>query len=1023
MKLAINTTFINKPETKEDYKNICGTFDNVEVSSEELSKIVHAGYAFCPQINNNWKKASNFLCSDYLAVDIDEGIPIENMMEHDFVKQYCSFIYTTVNHTEEDHRFRIVFELEETITDPNIMKHAMSGLLKKFGGDPSCKDPTRMFFGSKGCKLHQLNNTLPEKQVKLLIPHGEESNKPSQFQDTKTSEFKSSFVSNNIIDLDTTVVDRDGNNHILRELPPQTPIRCPVHSPDDKASAFTLINKVGTVGVHCMKCSTTYYTSSGTPPFDFNYSLSNLKHLENLPPDYLVDPDDILEIEQLLPKSVIRAGERYLKQYNTNGDFVFVKSPKGTGKTYWLEQVVNQCKKDNRNRIDWLDSEPERRPMTLSEIRKWARWKGVLLIGHRRSLISSLSERLGLKSYLNSPYYDHTKNIAVKESFNKPVPYYSICADSLSTLIDTRDNWWPIIIIDEVEQVLSHLTSDTLKTKRNNTYHVFKHLINSAKKVYLMDADLNELTVETMHQLLIDKNKSVSVIINDYKVNNKSFDLYARENHLKKDLLDTIANDKRCFICSNSKRKIDVLTELIKQKFKGTKKIISITVDNSQHQEIQDFIRNIKTEILKYDVILCSPTLSTGIDISFNDDKQHIDCVYGLFETRVNTHFDIDQQISRVRNPKHIRVWISPQTFRFQTNKEVIRKEIEESHEKYRQIVSINDDGEKQYNDNEYLNLYSHVKSIERGSKNNLKNNFIKLKKYNGWSINDITANDIDLEEIKELNKLSKEEKLIEKILNLTSAKLITKQEYSTLLYVDNNYNLTNEQISSMRRYEIEVFYLQEIDEELIKLDNDGNLRNQIREFTLLNTSYSDIKVLEQQEEKQSVFYTDRESLTQKKDVYIAILKRSGLLDDGHNLILDKYIHSSDMTKFITYIKKNELPLQRLFNSDIRKDIETKPIQQLNVYLRRLGIKTKRKTKKTPDGGKDYFYTIDPDRLKIIEDIITTRSDKTTSELWHTNREATKENRLFEHSDYDGNNDVYGDAVDQINNQYHTDSE
>lgn len=344
------------------------------------------------------------------------------------------------------------------------------------------------------------------------------------------------------------------------------------------------------------------------------------------------------------------------------------------------------------------------------------------------------------------------------------------------------------------------------------------------------------------------------------------------------------------------------------------------------------------------------------------------------------------------------------------------------------------------------MNLYSHVKSIERGSKNHLRSNFIKLKRYNGWKINDIIADDADLEEIKALNKLSKEEKLIEKILDLTTAKLITKQEYSMLLFVDNDYNLTNEQLSSMRRYEIEVFYLQDIDEELIKLDNNGKFRDQIREHTLLTTSYSDIKALEKKEEQQSVFYTDRKSLTHKKDIYTTILKKAGLLDTDKNLILDKTIHSSDMKDFITYIKKNEQPIQRLFNTDIRTDVDKKPIQQLNVYLKRLGITLKRKTKKTPDGGKDYLYTINPERLQTIEDIITTRSDKTTSELWYNNREATKENRLFRYhdsdtynknmddkfkqmikdstgndielNDDDGNNDVYGEAIHQIKNQY-----
>lgn len=251
-----------------------------------------------------------------------------------------------------------------------------------------------------------------------------------------------------------------------------------------------------------------------------------------------------------------------------------------------------------------------------------------------------------------------------------------------------------------------------------------------------------------------------------------------------------------------------------------------------------------------------------------------------------------------------------------------------------------------------------------------------------------------------------------------------------------------------MRRYEIEVFYLRDIDEELIKLDNNGKFRTQIREYTLFKTSYSDIKELEKREEKQSVFYTDRKSLAHKKDMYAAILKKTGLLDSDKNLILDKPIHMSDLKDFVTYIKKNKQTLQRLFNTDIRTDINTKPVQQLNGYLKRLGITTKRTSKKTPDGGKDYYYTINPERLQTIEDIVNTRSDKATAQLWHTNRVATKEDRLFEpyESDYymdekykqmikesngndiefnidDESNDVYDEIIHQINNQYRNNSE
>ena len=162
VKLSINTTFINKPSI-DKFSEINKTFENVDVTPSELSKLIKHGYSFCPQLKTNWKKSSNFLCSDYLAIDVDEGVSLADMKEHEFVKNHASFIYTTFRHTKEENRYRVVFELKESITDQNDMKHAMSGLSKKFGSDPSCIDASRMFYGSKGCDIYHFNKTLPKK--------------------------------------------------------------------------------------------------------------------------------------------------------------------------------------------------------------------------------------------------------------------------------------------------------------------------------------------------------------------------------------------------------------------------------------------------------------------------------------------------------------------------------------------------------------------------------------------------------------------------------------------------------------------------------------------------------------------------------------------------------------------------------------------------------------------------------------------------------------------------------------------
>ena len=280
MRLSINKTFKNKPRHSQ-FKTIGRTFQNVDVSHRELAQLIHEGYSFCSQIKNNWKKASNFLCADYLAVDIDHGVTLDEILNDEYTQKYCSFIYTTVNHSEENNRFRIIFELEEGIEDGQRMKHALSGISKKYGGDPSCTDPCRMFYGAEGCDVHYIDKTLSKEQMEELIEHGKESSKPSDFEDTKSNHTRSSIISRNIISQDTLVIDAGGQQHRLIDLPKHTRIRCPVHTPDNNPSAFITESKTGVVGVHCMKCNTTYFTSKDNPLYDFDYNLNKIKKIQN----------------------------------------------------------------------------------------------------------------------------------------------------------------------------------------------------------------------------------------------------------------------------------------------------------------------------------------------------------------------------------------------------------------------------------------------------------------------------------------------------------------------------------------------------------------------------------------------------------------------------------------------------------------------------------------------------------------------------------------------------------------------
>jgi hypothetical protein len=379
MLVAINRQFKNKIEAPADFGRATHSFENVDLTLNELVAVVQQGYSFCAQHKNNHRKAENFTASGMLAVDIDHDITIDKALEHPFVKDYGGFIYTTVSHTEEAHRFRIVFELDEPITNRNGMEHALTGLISKVGGDEACKDACRIFFGNESASITKIGKSLPSLTASALALRGLEAVLRETVGENKSQ--KVTVHSSVRLNADLVVKDRSGQLCRFVDMPAGVSIHCPQHI-DHHASAFTLRSGRGTPGIHCTACSATFYLTHEGPYYDFDYSVNLLRNKtpeeweaeqeDSLPPEpennSLFEPDNR---PNHLGLSVIL--KQFLPPFRTTADVILVKSPKGSGKTEWLTHIVEEAKRDK---------------------------KSVLLIGHRQALIMSTAKRLGLQSYI-----------------------------------------------------------------------------------------------------------------------------------------------------------------------------------------------------------------------------------------------------------------------------------------------------------------------------------------------------------------------------------------------------------------------------------------------------------------------------------------------------------------------------------------------------------------------------------------------------------------------------------------------
>jgi hypothetical protein len=121
------------------------------ITINQFSELVSPPYSFTwsggqfkgTRSNNNWVSQCVF------GLDFDGGITIEQVLERcnqfGFTPQVW---YSTFSDSPAKQKFRVVFFLDEPISDPKLHKFLLESLIRLFPeADPSCKDASRYFYG------------------------------------------------------------------------------------------------------------------------------------------------------------------------------------------------------------------------------------------------------------------------------------------------------------------------------------------------------------------------------------------------------------------------------------------------------------------------------------------------------------------------------------------------------------------------------------------------------------------------------------------------------------------------------------------------------------------------------------------------------------------------------------------------------------------------------------------------------------------------------------------------------------
>lgn len=148
--------FETKPQGAE-VGTVQNNMSRTKISLEKLADSLTHGASFKPAVLVGGNKAENWFQQQLFGLDFDDGTELDEAYNK-FVKlgiKPC-FMYTTFSHTEEHHKFRMIFCNDEVISDAAERDKLQATLMGVISGiDKVCFNRDRLFFGSNSkCVIH-----------------------------------------------------------------------------------------------------------------------------------------------------------------------------------------------------------------------------------------------------------------------------------------------------------------------------------------------------------------------------------------------------------------------------------------------------------------------------------------------------------------------------------------------------------------------------------------------------------------------------------------------------------------------------------------------------------------------------------------------------------------------------------------------------------------------------------------------------------------------------------------------------
>lgn len=274
-----------------------------------------------------------------------------------------------------------------------------------------------------------------------------------------------------------------------------------------------------------------------------------------------------------------------------------------------------------------------------------------------------LSFRITLAEQLKNEKFAKDKNLKCYNESKGKIKYNKLVIQPESLhrydlKIGNREYLTDEIIIDEISQVRKQFTSATFLKQPNafRSYQKFKYIIKNSKHIHIMDANLTSDDISWIQGIRDTKSDSIEIYWNKFKnFNNRKISITGNETDIIYKAIDDLRHGRRVYIASNSStEKIITISELIKNHTKA--KTLCICSDTLSNPDVKTAIGDPNRIWENYDLIICSPSVQSGISF---DKPDTFHSVYGIFGNFSSGSSDCEQMLNRIRHPTNSRVIVS----------------------------------------------------------------------------------------------------------------------------------------------------------------------------------------------------------------------------------------------------------------------------------------------------------------------------------------------------------------------------